>query len=198
MLNNNLTRLIAAETPFLNRLILLVVVLVSVFFGLVVIAIIVYGAKSLPSPIVPAAGVLTVSSYNAGEGDSNYSALLERPVFWRERTPYTPPPEKPKKEVVVAAPKENTNIEDMQLIGVFAAGSESSVTLRYKGDTHHLRVDDDLAGWTLLSVMAKGALFGQTDTLDGDLVTAQIELDHGPSLPSQWQGGHPFEGQKQN
>ena len=193
MLKNNPISLIAAETPFLNRLMMLVIALACLFAVVVVIAVIAYGAKSLPSPIVPAAGVLSVSSYEAREGRANDTALLERPVFWQERTPYAPPEENAE---VAVAPKENASIDEMQLIGVFAAGSESSVTLRYKKETHHLRIDDELAGWTLLTVAGQGAIFGRTDTLDGELVSTQIELDHGPSLPTQWQGGHPFEGER--
>ncbi len=173
---------------------MVVLVLACLFGLLVIVAVITYGAKSLPEPIVPAAGVLTVSSYNAGEDGADYSALLERPVFWQGRTPYTPPEET--EAVATAEPKENASIDEMQLIGVFAAGSGSSVTIRYKNESHHLRVDEELAGWTLLTVMGKGAIFGRTDTLEGELVSTQLELDHGPSLPTQWQGEHPFEGER--
>lgn len=191
--SNPIKMLVSRETPFLNRLIMMSAVLACLFALLVAVALVSYGAQKLPEPVLPAAGVLSVSEYRSVASANDTTAMRERPVFWSERSPYVAPKPK-KKKPVVKAPKKNTNIDDMTLLGVFSAGSESSVTVSYKDKTHHLRVDEELAGWTLLMVSAQGAHFGETDTLDGELVSRLISIDHGPSLPTKWQGGDVFKG----
>lgn len=149
----------------------------------VVLAVALYLTRGLPEPVLPGDEVMTQTLYE-GYASTIVSELgiSQRPLFWQERRPL------PEEEVVVEeepVQEENRNIDNFQLVGLFNAGESSSVIVMYKDKKHRLRVNDELAGWTLVGIGDNKALFqgGGSQGVESKALYEPV------LLPEQWPGG---------
>ncbi|MFT4519769.1 MAG: hypothetical protein ACI9JM_002166 [Halioglobus sp.] len=114
---------------------------------------------SEPEAILPASASLNVDGVSQGSGDEGApEGLATRPLFWNGRAAHVPQ----EGGAVVEAPmdlKRNTEIDKVELLGVYAGGAATGVIVAYKGERRRLQVSDSLEGWELVRLTEKGAEF---------------------------------------
>ena len=137
---------------------------------------------SEPEPILPAAASLQVDEvkYAAPLSAEESREMVARPIFWQGREVYTPPAAAPKKNKA-GKQKKNTDIDDVELHGMYAADGVSGVIVSYKNERQRLQLDESVAGWTFTMLSDAGAVFENGEDV------RELPLEHATPAPSKKQ-----------
>lgn len=155
-------------------LILTAVVLVQLIWGGVRLLLV-----SSPEPTAPAEESLQVDEIRQDVQltEELSQSLAARPVFWQGREKFVPDKGPKGGREPDRAPR-NTNIDDVALQGVYAAGDKSGVIVSYKDERRRLQRDEAIAGWTFTLLTDEGATFANGDE------TKVLALEHAESVPA--------------
>lgn len=102
------------------------------------------------------------------------SVMAARPLFWQERRPVPEADEAQVEERVVSRPSE---LDKVELTGVYFAGEASGITVRLSGKRQRVAIGEELLGWTLESVKPDAVRF----TNAGQERIIQLEHQQGSS-----------------
>ncbi|WP_020208135.1 hypothetical protein [Gilvimarinus chinensis] len=115
-----------------------------------------------------------------------YEKIVERPLFWQGRTPYSEPEKPaPKPEKV----KRNTKLDGAQILGVMAAKEASSVVFKVDESVIRLQLNEYYEGWELIEVTDKKVVFMLKQGNDANQPPIkEIEVMQREPLPREWLG----------
>ncbi|BFM21604.1 hypothetical protein [Gilvimarinus japonicus] len=173
-----------SQIPALTLAKSLAVVGVLTFLALLFIAMAFNSVRQPPEVVLPSSEVMQWGEYRPRDPVERSSVITEKPLFWAERRPEVEVVEAP----APARKKPEVSIDEMELLAIFSAGVKSAATVRYKKETYFLKVDDELAGWTLLDALGLDAMFARTNTLSlgDDVVIETLRFKPFPKLQTKW------------
>ena len=111
---------------------------------------------------------------------SQFLAMLDRPLFSPTRRPPPPPPPPP----VEAPPPPPDYLADAVLTGVYNSqdGQSGGIIIRFQGKDKSLPLRGVLDGWTLSSVAENRVYFSRgAETKEITLQKAKLQVGYGPS-----------------
>ena len=119
---------------------------------------------SEPEPIAPAASALQIEppGYRPDVSEGQTPELVSRPLFWPGRQAFVPPqPSEPQPEPVPEPEPEvdDSAIEELKLLGVYAAGPKSGIIVSDGEERRRLSINDAIEGWKFTLMSADGAIF---------------------------------------
>lgn len=143
------------------------------------------------NPELPESTLLAPAQLNMASSPSDVTVVSGRPLFWSERRPYVKPVQskpKPKPEKLPV----NNALDDVELVGVIAAGRSSSVIIKAKedkGDVQRVLLDDLYQGWRLIDVTSTSAVFALENAEAPEQPRVrEVRINHREPLPQVWQG----------
>jgi len=115
---------------------------------------------SAPQPLPPAADSLQVApvGYRTDASAAVAPDLVARPLFWPGRQAHVAPVVAQPQEAPAPA-EEPAPLENIRLLGVYAARGNSGIIVVHKGERRRLQIDDTVDGWRFALVSADGAVF---------------------------------------
>ncbi len=180
----------AMRYGLLRQLLLLAGLLLVALAAAVLLGAILVVARQPPAAIAPAPSTLVAGSIElpAPPLSENAGEMLVRPLFWNTRRPEPEagPGEEP--PVPVLGPD---ILDNVRLLGVFAAGDSAGVIISVAGQRQRQRlmVGEELQQWTLQGASAAGAAFVATDDPSLErlvaLEHARVKADSGPPVQKQ-------------
>lgn len=138
---------------------------------------------SAPEPVSPSADALEAVNISLAEASQNGERdFVERPLFWASRRPQgvADSTEEPQDEDEVVAPTEEAGaLDKAQLVGLYAIadGGGGAILLR-NGAKHRVAVNEDVFGWTLISVDGDTAVFSGLVREGEPEVSKELVLEH--------------------
>lgn len=132
-----------------------------------------------PEPIAPAASALTIEApgYRADLDAGATPDLVARPLFWAGRQPFVPVvASEPEPEQEAEPEVDDSAIEGLKLLGVYAAGPNSGIIVSDGKERRRLNINDSVGGWKFTLMSADGAIFEKGDE------TRLLRLEH--ALPA--------------
>lgn len=119
---------------------------------------------SEPDPIDPAASALKIEppGYRPDVSEGETPELVARPLFWPGRPPFVPaqPSESPPEPEPEPEPEvDDSVIEGLKLLGVYAGGDKSGIIVADGGEQRRLSINDSIEGWKFILMSADGAIF---------------------------------------
>ncbi|MDO8862523.1 hypothetical protein Q6D67_12500 [Haliea sp. E1-2-M8] len=151
----------ALQSGLLRQLLLLSGLLLAALAVAVLLGAILVITRHPPPAIPPAPSTLAEGSIElpAPTPSEDAGEMLVRPLFWNTRRPEPEagPAEEP-------APVLGPDILDnVRLLGVFAAGDSAGIIINVAGQRQRLMVGEQLQQWTLQGLSAAGANFVASD-----------------------------------
>lgn len=143
--------------------------------GLILAAVLVIGKKRPePLPLSPSALRSVTMALPQVDGAPG-GALVARPLFWEARRPYNAPEAVVEEEA--PQPSGPTVVDDMELVGIIAAGTQSGIIVRIRGQRQRIFQGEEVEGWELSTVGPVEAVF-QGVGRDGEVVESRLRLEH--------------------
>lgn len=139
-----------------------------------VIGVILVTAQSRPEPVEPPASALKPVAVTPPEVEAvPGGALVERPLFWESRRPYTAP-----EPVAGEQPTPGSDaIDKIKLVGVFASGIRAGVIVDIEGERRRIGLNEEVQGWQLTGMTPGSATFAGVGR-DGNIVERRLVLQH--------------------
>ena len=135
-----------------NRVVLLalaIVVLLAVYW---------VARTSRPAPVEPSSEALQPARLSIPEmGASADGLMVNQPLFWPSRRPYTPP--ELETEAPVQSFEQGSILDNMKVTGLVGGGDSALVIVQLGNQRRRIQLNESVQGWELVSISASQATF---------------------------------------